>query len=243
MLNASQGIGSPTATSKMLDPMDDDTAMSPRPCRATMTEESRSGTEVPAARMVSPMTTSGTPIVAPKISASSTMPKDRMPTMAIEPTKVKGASHSFSGGRQSGMTQNNSSMGRDRRNTSLARRGFSSLHRSLVWDTTLRHSDSQDSAASSAAAICLVQKREFSYHSLKSSKVMPPSARLSAFSAAMAFSTSSSVTRLPRLLRRSPISCLSILPFLSLSNMSKTARVLVRMRSSDRVYQGTNSEK
>ena len=42
-------------------PMDEETAMSPSPCLATMTEVRRSGTEVPAARMVTPMITSGMP--------------------------------------------------------------------------------------------------------------------------------------------------------------------------------------
>ena len=55
----SHGSGSPTSTSKMFDPTLDDTAMSPLPSRATSTDVSRSGTEVPAARKVSPITTVG----------------------------------------------------------------------------------------------------------------------------------------------------------------------------------------
>ena len=46
----------PTVTSKMLDPTDDDTAMSPNPFLATMTLVIRSGMEVPAARKVRPIT-------------------------------------------------------------------------------------------------------------------------------------------------------------------------------------------
>ena len=42
--------------SKMLDPTEDETAMSPRPLRATMTDVMRSGMDVPAARNVSPIT-------------------------------------------------------------------------------------------------------------------------------------------------------------------------------------------
>ena len=46
----------PTVTSKMLLPTEEDTAMSPKPLRATITEVIRSGIEVPAARKVNPIT-------------------------------------------------------------------------------------------------------------------------------------------------------------------------------------------
>ena len=46
----------PTQTSKMLLPTDDETAISPKPFLATMTLVMRSGTEVPAARIVRPTT-------------------------------------------------------------------------------------------------------------------------------------------------------------------------------------------
>ena len=46
----------PTVTSKMLLPTDEETAMSPNPFLATMTEVIRSGMEVPAARKVNPIT-------------------------------------------------------------------------------------------------------------------------------------------------------------------------------------------
>lgn len=51
--------------SKMLLPTELDTAMSPRPFRATITLVIRSGMEVPAARMVSPMISSEMPTVSP----------------------------------------------------------------------------------------------------------------------------------------------------------------------------------
>merc|ERR1711924_581337 len=73
MLKSSHGSGRPTATSKMFEPIDDDTAMSPWPCLATMTEESRSGTLVPAARNVRPMITTGILRRAPSAVAHSTM--------------------------------------------------------------------------------------------------------------------------------------------------------------------------
>ena len=46
----------PTVTSNMLEPTDDDTAMSPLPCFATKTLVIKSGTDVPAAKNVNPMT-------------------------------------------------------------------------------------------------------------------------------------------------------------------------------------------
>lgn len=55
----------PTVMSKMLLPTELDTAMSPRPFRATMTLVMRSGIEVPAAKMVRPMISSLMPIVSP----------------------------------------------------------------------------------------------------------------------------------------------------------------------------------
>lgn len=51
----SQGTGSPTQTSNMFEPTEDETAMSPSPLRATMTLVIKSGIDVPAARNVSPM--------------------------------------------------------------------------------------------------------------------------------------------------------------------------------------------
>lgn len=58
-------VSYPTVMSKMLEPTELDTAMSPRPFRATMTLVMRSGMEVPAARIVSPMISSVMPMVSP----------------------------------------------------------------------------------------------------------------------------------------------------------------------------------
>ena len=69
----SQGRGKPTRTSKMFDPIEDETAMSPNPWRATITELNKSGTDVPAARKVRPMTGSGMPTAAPKVVAHHTI--------------------------------------------------------------------------------------------------------------------------------------------------------------------------
>lgn len=46
----------PTQMSKMFDPTDEETAISPRPFRATITDVIKSGIEVPAARKVKPIT-------------------------------------------------------------------------------------------------------------------------------------------------------------------------------------------
>lgn len=49
----------PTVTSNMLLPTEEETAMSPKPFLATMTEVIRSGMEVPAAKNVKPITSGG----------------------------------------------------------------------------------------------------------------------------------------------------------------------------------------
>lgn len=49
-------ITHPTVTSNILLPTELDTAMSPKPFRATMTDVIKSGIEVPAARNVRPIT-------------------------------------------------------------------------------------------------------------------------------------------------------------------------------------------
>merc|ERR1719267_453828 len=98
MLKTNHGTGSPKATSKMLEPIEEDTAISPSPCLATITEDSKSGTEVPAARIVNPMTTSGIPKLRPKISASSTMQMARRPIITTDIMNVNLARCSFPGG-------------------------------------------------------------------------------------------------------------------------------------------------
>lgn len=55
----------PTVMSNMLLPTELDTAMSPRPFRATITLVMRSGIDVPAARIVKPIISSEIPIVSP----------------------------------------------------------------------------------------------------------------------------------------------------------------------------------
>lgn len=55
----------PTVMSKILEPTELDTAISPRPLRATITLVMRSGMEVPAANIVRPIISSVIPIVSP----------------------------------------------------------------------------------------------------------------------------------------------------------------------------------
>ena len=53
----------PTVTSKILDPTDEETAISPNPFLATMTLVIKSGIDVPAAKNVSPITYNKNPFV------------------------------------------------------------------------------------------------------------------------------------------------------------------------------------
>mmetsp|Transcript_111617 Transcript_111617/g.193444 ORF Transcript_111617/g.193444 Transcript_111617/m.193444 type:complete len:214 (-) Transcript_111617:236-877(-) len=69
----SHGTGRPMVTSKMLEPILDEMAISPCPCRATITEVIRSGTDVPAARTVRPMMCSLRPHVSPMTVANQTI--------------------------------------------------------------------------------------------------------------------------------------------------------------------------
>jgi len=85
----SQGRGNPTRISKMLLPIELETAMSPSPIRATMTLDNKSGTDVPAAKNVSPITTDGMPIVFPIISAQFTMKNEKIPIHAIDRTNAR----------------------------------------------------------------------------------------------------------------------------------------------------------
>ena len=50
-----QGNGRPIVTSNKFEPIDELTAISPKPFLATMTDVSKSGTLVPAAKIVSPI--------------------------------------------------------------------------------------------------------------------------------------------------------------------------------------------
>lgn len=57
----------PTVMSNMLLPTELETAMSPRPLRATITLVIRSGMDVPAAKMVRPIISSEMPMVSPTL--------------------------------------------------------------------------------------------------------------------------------------------------------------------------------
>ena len=75
--------------SNTLDPIDEDTAMSPKPRRATATEESRSGIDVPAAMKLRPITGSEMPAVLPTNVAIHTMSHDMNAIQRIHMMKVK----------------------------------------------------------------------------------------------------------------------------------------------------------
>lgn len=63
----------PTVTSNMLLPTEEETAISPKPFRATITEVMRSGMEVPAAKKVKPITSGGIWTASPTIFAHQTI--------------------------------------------------------------------------------------------------------------------------------------------------------------------------
>lgn len=84
----SQGRPSPRKMSKTLEPIELDTAMSPYPLRATRTEAIVSGTEVPAARNVMPMTVSGMPKVKPVMQIIHTIIYEKMVIQTIDMRKV-----------------------------------------------------------------------------------------------------------------------------------------------------------
>lgn len=73
IVNSNHGIGSPTVTSKMLEPTEEETAMSPKPFRATMTLVMRSGMDVPAAKKVKPITSGGMENASPVCVAHHTI--------------------------------------------------------------------------------------------------------------------------------------------------------------------------
>lgn len=64
----------PTVISNMLLPTELETAMSPRPLRATITLVIRSGMDVPAARIVRPIISSEMPMVSPTFEEKSKIP-------------------------------------------------------------------------------------------------------------------------------------------------------------------------
>ena len=75
--------------SKMLLPIELETAISPLPLLATITLDKRSGTEVPAARIVKPIITEGIPIVFPMISAQVTIKYEKPPIQKIVIKKAR----------------------------------------------------------------------------------------------------------------------------------------------------------
>lgn len=84
----SQGIGSPTQTSNRFDPIDEETAMSPRPFLATITLVIRSGILVPAARIVNPIISVGIPNVSPIVFAHQTIRYEYAAIQRIAPMNV-----------------------------------------------------------------------------------------------------------------------------------------------------------
>lgn len=74
----------------MLLPTDEETAISPKPLRATMTEVMRSGIEVPAARNVNPITSGGILTVSPTIVAHHTMRYENAAIHIMLPRNVIG---------------------------------------------------------------------------------------------------------------------------------------------------------
>mmetsp|Transcript_21955 Transcript_21955/g.65979 ORF Transcript_21955/g.65979 Transcript_21955/m.65979 type:complete len:210 (+) Transcript_21955:458-1087(+) len=83
-----QGTGRPTRMSKTLEPIEEDTAMSPSPFRATATEEAASGMEVPMARSVKFMMTSLTPRTCPKVCVHQTRRKAKPAIQTSESRNV-----------------------------------------------------------------------------------------------------------------------------------------------------------
>jgi len=84
------GNGNPTKISKILLPIDDDTAISPLPALATITEVNRSGTEVPAANTVRPITPSGIPAIFPITVAHQTMQNEYTANQKMDIAKAIG---------------------------------------------------------------------------------------------------------------------------------------------------------
>merc|ERR1712113_693312 len=108
MLNRSHGSGSPTVTSKMFEPMELLTAISPWPCLATMKLDNRSGTEVPAAMIVSPDTSEGIPTVLLQTTVHSYRQSEKIAIHTNDRTNSTMASRqlpSFFGRRISGRVQ------------------------------------------------------------------------------------------------------------------------------------------
>ena len=82
------GRPSPRKMSKTLDPIELDTAISPYPLRATNTDAIVSGTDVPAARNVIPITVSGMPSVYPVRQIIHTITYENSVIQTIDIRKV-----------------------------------------------------------------------------------------------------------------------------------------------------------
>mmetsp|Transcript_18282 Transcript_18282/g.48227 ORF Transcript_18282/g.48227 Transcript_18282/m.48227 type:complete len:213 (-) Transcript_18282:458-1096(-) len=74
----------------MLEPIDDEIAMSPCPCTVTITDVSRSGTEVPPARMVIAKTRGSPPVQSATTSEHSTISQLNRATAQMERMNVIG---------------------------------------------------------------------------------------------------------------------------------------------------------
>merc|ERR1719273_2648634 len=73
----------------MLEPTDEDTAISPLPCFATKTLVIKSGTDVPAAKNVKPMTASGILAVSPNSVAHHTIRYEKIAIQIMLPKNVQ----------------------------------------------------------------------------------------------------------------------------------------------------------
>mmetsp|Transcript_8364 Transcript_8364/g.10618 ORF Transcript_8364/g.10618 Transcript_8364/m.10618 type:complete len:214 (-) Transcript_8364:713-1354(-) len=172
----SHGSGRPTATSKMFEPIEDDTAMSPWPCWATMMLESRSGIDVPAARNVRPAINVGIFTVPQMPSTKKTRAYDihMMWTIAIK--NVVHFHFSLPGTRQSGtVTARIKVIGKVKMMLSLVLIDISLFESSSVCDTMFAHMPWHASLAPSAASVACLKNIEFVYHFSNSSKESPPS--------------------------------------------------------------------
>ena len=85
----SQGNGNPMVTSKIFEPMELETAISPWPFLATITDVIRSGTLVPAARKVNPMSAESMLNVSPIRVANQTISQENIEIQVIDIRKEK----------------------------------------------------------------------------------------------------------------------------------------------------------
>mmetsp|Transcript_33160 Transcript_33160/g.65064 ORF Transcript_33160/g.65064 Transcript_33160/m.65064 type:complete len:295 (+) Transcript_33160:400-1284(+) len=103
-----QGTGKPTKMSNTFEPILLLTAISPLPALATAILDNRSGTLVPAANNVRPMTGSGIPTVSPNTVAIQTIKYAKMAIHTMHKVKVTGQNFLKIGRRQSGTVSHSS---------------------------------------------------------------------------------------------------------------------------------------